>query len=465
MRVYGQVSAKEDDRNVYANPVSNTTYSAEYPHSDPVLSDCTDDYAEPAKLSSPSISDNIYSQAFPPPARPPFLQYCSPATSHQHHIYQDSSWRMEDKQFAPFSSSLSSPSSADILYSVTIPQEYQALTHSKTPKYSKVKKPGRTKTSEKRKTKIVHDQNKATSKVNPNVKLKPVNKSQLKIVERLGTGQFGEVHLCHYLGSSSSSLVAVKSLDPNSTSDQRLEFEAEARILSAIDDPNIARVLGVNLDDDPWFFVREFSDQGDLTQYLQDHVAESSLSTTSGIQTLSYGALIYMGTQIASGMACLSSVPYVHRDLATRNCLVYPGYCIKISDCGSAKPSYSCDYYRPEEGEGLLPIRWMAWEAVLQGVHTTKSDVWAFGVTLWEILTFAREQPYEALSDNQVIENLSELSETGELLHLSQPYNCPRDVFDLMSECWLKEMEDRPTWTEIVLFLKRKNLGFDPLGK
>ena len=130
MRVYGQVSAKEDDHNVYANPVTNTTYSC-----DPVLSDCTDDYAEPdpnwgqAKLSSPSISDNIYSQAFPPPARPPFLQYCSPATSHQPHLYQDTSWHMEDKQFLPFTSSLSSPSSADILYSVTIPQEYKALPH------------------------------------------------------------------------------------------------------------------------------------------------------------------------------------------------------------------------------------------------------------------------------------------------------------------------------------------------
>jgi len=282
-------------------------------------------------------------------------------------------------------------------------------------------------------------------------------------VERLGTGQFGEVHLCHYLGSSTSSLVAVKSLDRDCTSDQRLNFETEAYILSSIDDPNITCVLGVNLDEDPWFIVREFSDQGDLTQYLQDHVAESSLSTTSGIQTLIYGALIYMATQIASGMRCLDSLSYVHRDLATRNCLVYPGYCIKISDCGSAKPSYSSDYYRLEEREDLLPVRWMAWEAVLLGAYTTKSDVWAFGVTLWEILTFAREQPYEALSDNQVIENMSELSENGSLLHrLPQPYNCPRDVFDLMAECWHKEGEDRPSWAEIQLFLRRKNLGFDP---
>ena len=99
----------------------------------------------------------------------------------------------------------------------------------------------------------------------------------------------------------------------------------------------------------------------------------------------------------------------------------------------------------------------------MQGAYTTKSDVWAFGVTLWEILTFAREQPYEALSDNQVIENLSELSVNGSLLHhLPQPYNCPRDVFDLMVECWHKEAQDRPGWAEIMLFLQRKNLGFEP---
>ena len=222
---------------MYANPVTNTTYSTGFPSSDPVLSDCTDDYAEPdtnwgqPKLSSPSFSDNIYSQAFPPPDHPPLLQYASPAiftpptVPRPANHYQDTLCCTEDRQFLPFSSSLSS---ADILYSVTNTKEYQSLTRSKTPQYSKVKKVERIKSHEHKPKsferihkKVNLDQRKATSKVNPNLKLKSVNKSQLIIVERLGTGQFGEVHLCHYLGSFSSSLVAVKSLDRDCSSDQR----------------------------------------------------------------------------------------------------------------------------------------------------------------------------------------------------------------------------------------------------
>ena len=108
---------------------------------------------------------------------------------------------------------------------------------------------------------------------------------------------------------------------------------------------------------------------------------------------------------------------------------------------------------------------WYTHHAItFQGLYTTKSDVWSFGVTFWEILTFAREQPYEDLSDEKVIENARELFENENvslLNHLPQPYNCPRDVFDLMVECWHKEGEDRPSWTEIELFLKRKNLAFN----
>jgi len=458
MRVYGQVSAREG---------GCTMYSTELP-SEPALSDCTDDYAEP--VHPPTNGDDIYSQALSqPPDHPPLLQYSPPSypppTMPQslRNLYEEG---LLCHQVFPFSSSFSSPSSVDILYPDTHNQEYHHSSGSKASKYSKsVKnKPREHKptSSERAVKKLSASKKSSIPKVNRNVKLKSVKNSDLKIVEKLGRGKYGEVHSCHFLGSFSSAMVYVKSLDQKCSSDQRLEFEADAYILSGFDDPNVSCVVGVNISVDPWFIVQEFSDQGDLTQYLQDHVAESSLSTPS-YQTISYGALLFMATQVASGMKFLATVQYVHRDLATRNCLVYPGYKVKIADCGAARPAYNCDYYSLGEGEERIPIRWMAWEAVLLGAFTTKSDVWAFGVTLWEILTIAREQPYEGLSDNQVIENLSELSAHGSLLHqLPQPYNCPRDVYDLMVECWHKEALDRPGWAEILLFLQRKNLGFEP---
>jgi discoidin domain receptor family protein 2 len=99
----------------------------------------------------------------------------------------------------------------------------------------------------------------------------------------------------------------------------------------------------------------------------------------------------------------------------------------------------------------------------IQGKYTTKSDVWSFGVTFWEILTFAREQPYESLSEEKVLENISALYQTGRLMEtLPQPYNCPRDIYRLIAECWHKLETERPTFREIHLFLQRKNLGFSP---
>lgn len=98
-----------------------------------------------------------------------------------------------------------------------------------------------------------------------------------------------------------------------------------------------------------------------------------------------------------------------------------------------------------------------------QGKYTTKSDVWAFGVTLWEILTLARRQPYEALSDGQVVDNLRALhAGNGAFIPLPRPVACPKDVFDLMTECWRRLDVDRPSFREIHLFLQRKNLGYAP---
>ena len=101
--------------------------------------------------------------------------------------------------------------------------------------------------------------------------------------------------------------------------------------------------------------------------------------------------------------------------------------------------------------------------SIFQGKFSTKSDVWSFGVTLWEILTFAREQPYNHLEDEQVIENCGHIFRNDSLeVCLPQPPQCPREIYDLMRECWNREEAHRPSFREICMFLQRKNMGYDP---
>ena len=100
---------------------------------------------------------------------------------------------------------------------------------------------------------------------------------------------------------------------------------------------------------------------------------------------------------------------------------------------------------------------------VFQGKFTTKSDVWSLGVTLWEILTFARDQPYDTMSDEQVIENAGHYYRAdGKQAYLRQPNNCPKEIYDLMLECWNRAESERPSFREIQMFLQRKNMGYNP---
>ncbi|NXW37410.1 DDR2 protein, partial [Phaetusa simplex] len=278
-------------------------------------------------------------------------------------------------------------------------------------------------------------------------------RQQLRLKEKLGEGQFGEVHLCEadglleFLGVSSTEfthqpvLVAVKMLRSDVNKTARNDFLKEIKIMSRLKNPNIIRLLGVCVRDDPLCMITEYMENGDLNQFLSQREIYSKFAISNNIPC------------IASGMKYLASLNFVHRDLATRNCLVGNNYTIKIADFGMSRNLYSGDYYRIQ-GRAVLPIRWMAWESILLGKFTTASDVWAFGVTLWEMFILCKEQPYSLLSDEQVIENTGEFFRSqGRQIYLSQTPLCPNPVFDLMLKCWSRDIKDRPTFDMIHHFL------------
>uniref|UniRef100_A0A673B3X5 receptor protein-tyrosine kinase n=1 Tax=Sphaeramia orbicularis TaxID=375764 RepID=A0A673B3X5_9TELE len=282
-------------------------------------------------------------------------------------------------------------------------------------------------------------------------------RQQLIFREKLGEGQFGEVHLCEaeglpeFLGEGSplperdgrAVLVAVKQLRADLNGN---DFLKEIKIMSRLNDANIIRLLCVCVTSDPLCMVTEYMENGDLHMFLSQREMESTLTHANNIPSVSLSDLLHMSVQISSGMAYLASLNFVHRDLASRNCLLDRRLTIKIADFGMSRNLYSSDYYRIQ-GRAVLPIRWMAWESILLGKFTTASDVWAFGVTLWEIFTLCKEQPYSLLSDQQVIQNTGEFFRNqGRQIFLYAPPLCPPSLFELMMRCWSRDLPDRPTF-------------------
>ncbi|RXG73056.1 Inactive tyrosine-protein kinase transmembrane receptor ROR1, partial [Armadillidium vulgare] len=262
--------------------------------------------------------------------------------------------------------------------------------------------------------------------------------SNLRFMQELGEGAFGKVYRGELEGvvpNGNSVLVAIKTLKENATAKTRQDFHREVELMTDLRHPNIVCLLGVVIKEEPMCM-------GDLHEFLISHSPRSDVSACSddGVSqvVLEQQDMLVIATQIAAGMEYLASHHYVHRDLASRNCLVGDNLTVKISDFGLSRDIYSSDYYRVQS-KSLLPVRWMPPESILYGKFTTESDVWSFGVVLWEIFSYGL-QPYYGYNNQEVIEMIR----SRHLLPC--PDDCLPRIYVLMVECWHETANRRPTF-------------------
>ncbi|XP_065189040.1 uncharacterized protein LOC135819711 [Sycon ciliatum] len=307
-----------------------------------------------------------------------------------------------------------------------------------------------------------------------------LEQAQLKFEAKIAEGNFGTVWraVASNVDGEESTTVAVKTLKGSCTKQTQSGFIKEAQAISRFKHINIIRLLGVCPPSEdgssPLCLVFEYMEYGDLLHFLkeaqkqktpsvdikgrplvrtvldqyrreQESLAPRHASQSSALSTISLlpPDLCKLAAQVAYGMHFLSSRHYVHRDLAARNCLVGRNNIVKIADFGLSREVQNRDYYKPDSSWGTLPVRWMPPEVIRFGKHSTESDVWSFGVVLWEIFTFGGI-PYFECDNEEVVKRVCDLGK-----RLPQPHDCPVSIYQMMLECWSAKANDRPTFRQL----------------
>ncbi|CAH0547387.1 unnamed protein product [Brassicogethes aeneus] len=271
------------------------------------------------------------------------------------------------------------------------------------------------------------------SNVMPNVaKLRIIKDTEIRKGSILGYGAFGTVYKGVWILEAENSAkipVAIKVLREDTGANTSKEFLGEAYIMASVDHPNLLQLLAVCMTSQ-MMLVTQLMPLGCLLDFVRKNRDK-----------IGSKALLNWSTQIARGMAYLEEKRLVHRDLAARNVLVQSPACVKITDFGLAK-LLDINEEEYKAAGGKMPIKWLALECIQHRIFTHKSDVWAFGVTVWELLTFGG-RPYE----NVPARDVPELLEKGE--RLPQPTVASIDVYMIMIKCWMLDAESRPCFKEL----------------
>lgn len=268
--------------------------------------------------------------------------------------------------------------------------------------------------------------------VKPNLaKLRIVKEGELRRGGMLGFGAFGKVYKGVWVpeGENVKIPVAIKVLKEGTGANTSKEFLEEAYIMASVEHPNLLQLLAVCMTNQ-MMLITQLMPLGCLLDYVRTHK-----------EKIGSKAFLNWCTQIARGMSYLEDKRLVHRDLAARNVLVQTPNCVKITDFGLAKLlDINEDEYKAAGGK--MPIKWLALECIQHRIFTHKSDVWAFGVTIWEILSYGA-RPYENISARKV----PELIENG--LKLPQPNICTLDIYCIMVSCWMLDADSRPSFKQL----------------
>ncbi|KAM6992627.1 ephrin type-A receptor 7 isoform 4-T4 [Tautogolabrus adspersus] len=267
---------------------------------------------------------------------------------------------------------------------------------------------------------------------------KELDASCIKIERVIGAGEFGEVCSGRLkLPGKRDVSVAIKTLKVGYTEKQRREFLCEASIMGQFDHPNVVHLEGVVTRGKPVMIVIEYMENGSLDAFLRKHDGQFTV-----IQ------LVGMLRGIAAGMRYLSDMGYVHRDLAARNILVNSNLVCKVSDFGLSRVIDDDPEAVYTTTGGKIPVRWTSPEAIQYRKFTSASDVWSYGIVMWEVMSYG-ERPYWDMSNQDVIKAIEE----G--YRLPAPMDCPPGLHQLMLDCWQKDRAERPKFDQIVGILDK----------